>query len=229
MPYKILIAEENRGMAQAKKNWLEEHAFQVELVTRGADILTVLFTNDYDLLILECNQHCKQICRKIRKKSSIPILLLSNQPEAMSLLTDIEADAVILQPCTSDELVAQVRTCLKQYTQWVDLCVERPVVEKITCGSLMLLPYSRRIYKNEEEIQLSDWEFELLRFLMEHPNRVFSKEQLFTEIWGDGYIRDSTSVSVYLNRIREKIEDNPARPQILETVEGVGYRLHISK
>lgn len=93
----------------------------------------------------------------------------------------------------------------------------------------MLLPYSRRIYKNEEEIQLSDWEFELLRFLMEHPNRVFSKEQLFTEIWGDGYIRDSTSVSVYLNRIREKIEDNPARPQILETVEGVGYRLHISK
>ena len=93
----------------------------------------------------------------------------------------------------------------------------------------MLLPYSRHIYKDGEEVRLSDWEFEMLRFLIEHPNRIFSKEQLFAEIWGDGYIRDSTSVLVYLNRIREKIEANPAHPQILETVEGIGYRLHIPK
>ena len=229
MPYKILIAEENRGVAQAKKNCLEGHDFQVELVASGADILTVLFTTDYDLLILECNQHCKQICQQIRKKLSIPILLLLDQQEPPNILTEIEADAAILQSCTSDELVAQVRSCLKWYTQRVDLCIERPTVEKITCGNLMLLPYSRHIYKDGEEVRLSDWEFEMLRFLIEHPNRIFSKEQLFAEIWGDGYIRDSTSVLVYLNRIREKIEANPAHPQILETVEGIGYRLHIPK
>ncbi len=228
MPYKILIAEENREMARARKKCLEEHAFLVEFAIRGADILAVLSANDYDLLILEANPYCQQLCRKIRKKRSIPILLLVG-PEANDMQTGVEADAVVLQSCTSEELVAQVRTCLKRYTQPVQLRIERPVVETITCGSLVLLPDNRRFYKDGKEIELSDWEFAMLHFLMKHPGKVFSKEQLFAEIWGEGYICDSTSVLVYLNRLREKIEADSIHPQILETVGGIGYRLHIPK
>ena len=96
----------------------------------------------------------------------------------------------------------------------------------IEIGPLRILPKSWKVYKNGEEIKMPNREFLLLKFLAENPNIVFSKERLFETIWGFDYVGDSATVTVHIGRIREKIEDDPARPKLIETVWGAGYRLN---
>lgn len=97
----------------------------------------------------------------------------------------------------------------------------------ITIGDVRILPRSWKVYKGERELKLPNREFELLKYLAQHPNLVFSKEQLFEAIWGCGYVGDRATVTVHIGRIREKIEDDPSNPRIIETVWGVGYRLNL--
>ena len=138
------------------------------------------------------------------------------------------ADDYISKPFDPAELVARVHANLRQYERMLGK-QEKAVSmdqEEIRIADIRILPDNWKVYKGERELKLPNREFELLKFLAENPNRVFSKEQLFEKIWGYDYVGDSATVMVHINRIREKIEDDSRNPQILETIWGVGYRLN---
>ena len=134
------------------------------------------------------------------------------------------ADDYIAKPFDPAELVARVKSHLSRYARLTGTSHEEQ--EVITAGDVHIYPQSRRVFKGEQEIKMPNREFSLLQYLAEHPNMVFSKEKLFETIWGYDYVGDSATVTVHIGRVRDKIEDDPAHPKIIETVWGAGYRLN---
>lgn len=187
----------------------------------------------FDLVLLDLMLPGKsgyEICREIRDKVDIPILMVTARTESVDKIRGLGlgADDYIAKPFDPAELVARVNANLRQY----DRMRQRPPEEKeeqpeeIRVCDLRILVNSWKVYKGDVEIKFPNREFELLKFLAINPNIVFSKEQLFEKIWGYDYVGDSATVMVHINRIREKIEDDSRNPKILETVWGAGYRLN---
>ena len=171
-----------------------------------------------------------EICREIRDRVDIPILMVTARTESVDKIRGlgIGADDYISKPFDPAELVARVNANLRQYERMKQKIVptseESP--EEIRVHDLRILVNSWKVYKGDREIKFPNREFELLKFFAMNPNIVFSKEQLFEEIWGYDYVGDSATVMVHINRIRDKIEDDSKNPKILETVWGAGYRLN---
>ena len=138
------------------------------------------------------------------------------------------ADDYLTKPFDPSQLVARVRSHLKQYERLTSGCgrEERNKGDKITIQYVVIEPKTWKVWKHGVELKIPNREFELLRFLAENPNIVFSKEELFEKIWGFEYVSDAATVSVHVNRLREKIEDDARNPKITETVWGAGYRLN---
>ena len=170
------------------------------------------------------------ICRELRDHVDIPILLVTAKTESVDKIRGLGlgADDYIAKPFDPAELVARVKAHLSRYKRLKGSTNSAPSdnVETVIIGDLKVLLKSYKAYRGNTEIKFANREFELLRFLIEHPNIVFSKDELFDKIWGYEYIGDSATVAVHINRIREKIETDPASPQIIETVWGAGYRLN---
>ena len=164
---------------------------------------------------------------QLREVRDVPVLFLSARDEDAARLRGLGlgADDYIAKPFDPAELVARVKAHLSRYDRLVGDGRAQDV-ERITVGELTILPRSWKVYKGERELRLPNREFELLKFLAENPNIVFSKEQLFEAIWGYDYLGDSATVTVHIGRIRDKIEDDPSNPRIIETVWGAGYRLN---
>ena len=235
---KILIAEDDEKIAQLEKDYLESNGYETEIIYDGDSVIPELKSEPYDLVLLDImlpGTSGYDICRTIRDEIDIPILMVTARAEAVDVIRGLGlgVDDYITKPFDPSQLVARVRSHLKRYERLTGkrdgadgAGGRKGKTEQIVIGDAVIEPRTWKVWKKEKELKLPNREFELLRFLAENPNIVFSKEELFEKIWGYDYISDAATVSVHINRLREKIEDDARNPKIIETVWGAGYRLN---
>ena len=225
---RVLIVEDDADIAAIERDYLELGGYAVTIAPDGTTGLDAALHTPVDLLILDVmlpGVDGFTICKQVRAEKDIPILLVTARGEDVDKIRGLGfgADDYIEKPFSPSVLVARVRAHLAQYAR---LKPAADVPQLVTAGPLTADPAARRITKNGVEIPLKNREYELLLFLMRHPEQVFSREDLYELIWGLESMGDNITVAVHINRLREKIEDDPAAPQLLQTVWGVGYRLH---
>lgn len=224
---KILIIEDDADIAAIEKDYLELSGFQVSVCSDGVSGLTAALEQPFDLLLLDLmlpGMDGFTICRRVREVKDIPILMVTALGKDVDKIRGLGygADDYIEKPFSPSVLVARVKAHLAQYRRLKPSPAESMV---LTVGPLTADTASRRVAKNGEEVPLKNKEYELLVFLMRHPRQVFSREDLYEMIWGLESLGDNITVAVHINRLREKLEDDPAHPQLMQTVWGVGYRL----
>jgi DNA-binding response OmpR family regulator len=229
---KILIAEDDAEIAMLEKDYLEISGFETEIVADGSKVVRTILDGSYDLLILDlmlpgCSGY--DICREIRDQTEIPILMVTAKTESIDKIRGLGlgADDYIAKPFDPAELVARVKSHLSRYYRLTNSSSRSSEESAIQIGNLKIMTRSWKVYRDGEEIKFPNREFELLKFLALNPNIVFSKDQLFEKIWGHDYIGDSATVTVHINRIREKIEEDPSKPRMIETIWGAGYRINL--
>ena len=225
---KILLIEDDKGIAELERDYLEASDFAVEIVMDGRDGLRKALAETYDLLLLDImlpGVDGFQICREVRKVRETPILMVSAKREDIDKIRGLGlgADDYIIKPFSPGELVARVKAHLARYERLTKGRSGRQ--QKILqAGALEIQLETHRVYVDGKEVVLTHREFELLAFLAENPGIVFSRDKLFERVWGFDAVGDTATVMVHVNRIREKIEPDPAKPIYIETVWGAGYR-----
>lgn len=226
---KILIIEDDADIAAIERDYLELSGYEVETCADGINGLHAALNGGCDLLLLDLmlpGMDGFAICRKVREARDIPILMVTALGKDVDKIRGLGfgADDYIEKPFSPSVLVARVKAHLAQYRRLKPQ--ENAAPKTIAVGPLLADPEQHRICKNGEELPLKNREYELLLFLMRHPGQVFSREDLYEMIWGLESMGDNITVAVHVNRLREKIEDDPSHPQLLQTVWGVGYRLN---
>ena len=226
---RLLIAEDDPEIAMLERDYLEIAGYQVTVVDNGQLAVTEALNGDYSLILLDLMlPGCSgcDVCRLIRDRVDIPILMVTARTESVDKILGLGlgADDYIPKPFDPAELVARVKAHLSRYARLTGGGQAEP--EMIDLGRIQILPQSWRVLKDGQEIKMPNREFALLKYLAERPNVVFSKEKLFETIWGYDYMGDSATVTVHIGRIRDKVEDDPAHPKLIETVWGAGYRLN---
>ncbi|MDO5597130.1 MAG: response regulator transcription factor [Acidaminococcus sp.] len=223
---KILIIEDDMDIAELERDYLEANGFSVEIVGDGSLGEKRALEADVDLILLDImlpGMDGFQVCRKVREARNIPILLVSARQEDVDKIRGLGlgADDYIVKSFSPSELVARVKAHLQRYLQ---LTGKKDAPHVFQRGALTIDRDGHRIFLDGREVPMPNKEFALLLFLAENPGVVFSKETLFERIWGETSLGDTATVSVHINRIREKIEPSTTRPTYIETVWGVGYR-----
>ena len=232
---KVLIIEDDKSIAELEQDYLEINGFKTEIALTGIRGLEKALNNDYDLILLDVMLPGKdgfEICQEIRKSKEIPILLVTAKKDDIYIIRGlgIGADDYIVKPFSPSELVARVNAHINRYERLTAVDKDSERSENIiSIGRLKINCDSRRVYIRDEEIKLANKEFELLVFLASNPNIVFSKDTLLDRIWGEESFGDTSTVTVHINRIREKIELDTSNPQYIETVWGAGYRFNLLK
>ena len=227
---RILIVEDEVAIADLEKYYLELSVFEVEIENDGRSGLNRALNEEFDLFILDLmlpEVDGFEICRQIREKKNTPILMVSAKKDDIDKIRGLGlgADDYVTKPFSPSELVARVKAHLARYERLIGSNVpENDIVE---IRGIRIDKTARRVWVNGEEKQFTTKEFDLLTFLAEHPNHVFTKEELFREIWDMESIGDIATVTVHIKKIREKIELNTTKPQYIETIWGVGYRFKL--
>lgn len=230
---KILIVEDDKSIAELEQDYLEINNFKTEIAFTGYQGLELALNKDFDLILLDVMLPGKdgfEICREVRKRKEIPILMVTAKEDDIYKVKGlgIGADDYIVKPFSPSELVARVTAHINRYERLTSLDKRnRESNNVIHIGRLKILCDARRVYVGDDEIRLANKEFELLQFLAMNPNIVFSKDKLLDRIWGEESLGDTSTVTVHINRIREKIEIDSSNPQYIETVWGAGYRFNI--
>lgn len=229
----ILIVEDDESIAELERDYLEITGFDTEIARTGTQGLELALNNDYDLILLDVMLPGKdgfKICEEIRAVKEIPILMVTAKKEDIYKIQGlgIGADDYIVKPFSPSELVARVNAHISRYERLTSTDRNNDNEKSsIIIGRIKILLKARRIYVGEEEIRFANKEFELLLFLASNPNIVFSKETLLDRIWGEESFGDSSTVTVHINRIRDKIEVDSSNPEYIETVWGAGYRFNL--
>lgn len=225
---KILIIEDDAAIAAIERDYLELSEYSVSICPDGASGLDQARSGDYDLILLDLmlpGPDGFTICRELRGQLDIPILMVTAKREDIDKIRGLGlgADDYIIKPFSPSELVARVKSNLAQYERLKG----RPIdTDKLTAGDICIHTNSHRVYIKGSEIELKNREYELLAFLAVNADIVFSKEALYERIWGYDALGDNATVAVHINRLREKIEDDPANPRYIQTVWGAGYRFN---
>ena len=224
----ILIIEDDADIAAIERDYLSLAGYAVTIEPDGTAGLRAALTGDFDLLLLDLmlpGVDGFTICRQVREQKKLPILMVSARTGDADKIRGLGfgADDYIEKPFSPSVLVARVKAHLAQVER---LRPSEHEEHTITAGPLTAKPGARQIFKNGAELPLKNKEYELLLFLMRHPGQVFSREDLYELIWGLESMGDNITVAVHIGRIREKLEDDPATPSLLQTVWGVGYRLN---
>ena len=227
---RILIVEDEVAIADLEKDYLELSGFEVEVENDGTSGLARALAEDFDLFILDLmlpGIDGFEICKRIREKKNTPILMVSAKKDDIDKIRGLGlgADDYVTKPFSPSELVARVKAHLARYERLIGSSVKENDVIEIR--GIRIDKTARRVWVNDEEKQFTTKEYDLLTFLAEHPNHVFTKEELFREIWDMESIGDIATVTVHIKKIREKIEFNTAKPQYIETIWGVGYRFKV--
>lgn len=227
---KILIVEDEIAIAELEKDYLELSGFEVEVETTGDVGVDRALKENFDLVILDLmlpNVDGFEICKRIRKEKNIPVIMVSAKKDDIDKIRGlgIGADDYITKPFSPSELVARVKAHLARYERLIGSGKKEN--EIIEIRGLKIDKTARRVFVNGEERTFTTKEFDLFTFLAENPNHVYTKEELFREIWDMKSIGDIATVTVHIKKIREKIEFNTSKPQYIETIWGVGYRFKI--
>lgn len=228
---KILIIEDEEAIADLEKDYLELSGFDVEIENRGDKGLVKSLNDDtVDLLILDLmlpEIDGFEICRQVREKKNLPIIMVSAKKDDIDKIRGLGlgADDYMTKPFSPSELVARVKAHLARYDRLIGSSQKRNDIVEIR--GIKIDKTARRVWIHGEEKAFTTKEFDLLTFLAENPNHVFTKEELFREIWDMESIGDIATVTVHIKKIREKIEFNTAKPQYIETIWGVGYRFKV--
>lgn len=228
---KVLIIEDEQSIAELEKDYLELYAFEVSIENDGKKGLDQAILENYDIVIVDLmlpSIDGFEICKRIREIKDIPILVVSAKKEDIDKIRGLElgADDYITKPFSPSELVARVKAHLSRYERLRGTGTGQEN-EFIEIRGIKIDKTARRVFVNGEEKILTTKEFDLLAFLAGNPNRVFTKEELFKEIWNMDSFGDIATVTVHIKKIREKIELNTAKPQYIETIWGVGYRFKV--
>lgn len=227
---KILIVEDEVAIAELEKDYLELSGFDVVMQHTGDAGLKAALNEDFNLIILDLmlpNVDGFEICKKVREKKNTPIIMVSAKKDDIDKIRGLGlgADDYMTKPFSPSELVARVKAHLARYERLVGSGVKAN--EIIEIRGIKIDKTARRVYVNGEEKAFTTKEFDLLTFLAENPNHVFTKEELFNKIWDMESIGDIATVTVHIKKIREKIEFNTSKPQYIETIWGVGYRFKV--
>lgn len=230
MSNKILIVEDEVSIAELEKDYLELSGFEVEMQNTGDGGLRAALNDEFDLIILDLmlpGMDGFEVCRRVREIKNIPILMVSAKKEDIDKIRGLGlgADDYITKPFSPSELVARVKAHMARYERLVGTSAHKN--EIIEIRGIKIDKTARRVYVNGEEKAFTTKEFDLLTFLAENPNHVFTKEELFNKIWDMESIGDIATVTVHIKKIREKIEINTSKPQYIETIWGVGYRFKV--
>ena len=227
---KILIIEDEEAIADLEKDYLELSGFEVEIQNNGDTGLQEALSKDFDLIILDLmlpGMDGFEVCKRIRDEKNVPILMVSAKKDDIDKIRGLGlgADDYMTKPFSPSELVARVKAHMARYDRLVGSSPKNNDVVEIR--GLRIDKTARRVYVDGEEKNFTNKEFDLLTFLAENPNHVFTKEELFRKIWGMESIGDIATVTVHIKKIREKIEYDSAKPQYIETIWGVGYRFKV--
>ena len=227
---RILIIEDEESIAELEKDYLELSGYEVEIAYRGDQGLLKAMKEEYDLIILDLmlpEVDGFEICRMVREEKNTPIIMVSAKKDDIDKIRGLGlgADDYMTKPFSPSELVARVKAHMDRYNRLVGSSVQKRDIVEIR--GIRIDKTDRRVWVNGEEVAFTTKEFDLLTFLAENPNHVYSKEELFREIWDMESVGDIATVTVHIKKIREKIEFNTAKPQYIETIWGVGYRFKV--
>lgn len=222
----ILIVEDDAAIAAIERDYLEIDHFTVEIASDGVTGLNRGLSGEFDLILLDVmlpGMDGFAVCRRLREKLDIPILMVTARQEDIDKIRGLGlgADDYIEKPFSPSVLVARVKANLAQYRR---LSGGKKAPSEIVLGGIRINTGTHRVFVNDREIELKNREYELLLFLMLNVDMVFDRETLYERVWGMDAMGDNATVAVHINRLREKIEENPAKPRYIETVWGAGYR-----
>jgi len=227
---KVLIVEDEESIAEIEKDYLELSGFSVVIEKDGTVGLAKALGEDFDIIILDLmlpGSDGFEICKRVREVKNTPIILVSAKKEDIDKIRGLGlgADDYITKPFSPSELVARVKAHIARYARLVSTAKSDNEIVEIR--GIKVDKTARRVFVNGEERVFTTKEFDLLTFLAQNPNRVYTKDELFREIWDMESIGDIATVTVHIKKIREKIEFDTSKPQYIETIWGVGYRFKV--
>ena len=227
---KVLVVEDDVDIANLEKDYLEINDYDVTVRHNPTDVVELVANDEFSCVILDLmlpKISGFTLCKEIRKISQVPIIIVSAKTESSDVILGLGlgSDDYIKKPFDPQELVARVNSHIKRFESITGVIEGNDQV--IAIDNVEIHKKNYKVFVNGEEVKLANKEFELLLFLASNPNIVFSKETLIEKIWGFSFIADTATVTVHINRIREKIEENPNKPKLIETVWGAGYRFNM--
>lgn len=223
---RILVVEDEESLAEAISFLLSKEGFEVAIASTGPAAVEAFDKNGADLILLDLmlpGLSGTEVCRQIRTKSAVPIIMLTAKDSEIDKVVGLElgADDYVTKPYSSRELIARIRAVLRR-GELLDTTVEAGV---LTVGPVRLDIDRHIITVNGLPISLPLKEFELLEFLMRNSGRVLTRMQLIDRVWGSDYVGDTKTLDVHIKRLRAKIEKDPANPELIHTVRGMGYKM----
>lgn len=229
---RILIVEDDELIAELERDYLEANGFETEIAYDGLEGEKKAKAGEHDAILLDVMLPGRtgfEVCRELRRTLRLPIIMVTAKKEDIDKIRGLGlgADDYLVKPFSPAELVARVKSHIHIHNLLLEAREEKEETE-ITFQDLTILPKSRMVYLDKKEVVLVNKEFELLLFMAENPNIVFSKDTLFDRIWGMDSMGDAATVTVHINRLREKLGKNISKTQYIETVWGAGYRFRIN-
>jgi len=223
---RILIIEDDPQIAEIEKDYLELNDFDVDIAGTGDDGLHMALEKTYDLILLDLmlpGINGFEVCRKLRETLDIPIIMVTAKQEDIDTIKGLKvgADDYITKPFSPNVLVARVESSIARYERLKQS--NGKTSDEIIVGNIRILTNQHRVFLNDIEVEIKNKEYELLMFLVTNANMVFNRETLYERIWGLDAMGDNATVIVHINRLREKIEDEPSQPKYIQTIRGAGY------
>lgn len=225
---KILIVDDDIEMCQLLQKCLIKESFEVDIIHNGSDGLQKALEQEYQLFILDImlpGMDGLSVLRNFRKQKNTPILMLTAKDGELDKVVGLEegADDYLTKPFSLSEFSARANALIRRFTK---LGSQQTVAHPLVYGVLRIDPKKVQVIRDKEELSLTAKEYELLLFLASHPGQVFTKKQIYQQVWGDIYAYDDNNIMVHIRRLRKKIEVNPEKPIYIQTVWGIGYRFN---
>lgn len=231
-PYKILLVEDDAEISEMLKTYLATEQYEVACAHDGQQACVMFDDGLYDLVLLDLmipKVSGMGVMRHIRGKSYVPIIILSakDSESDKTLGLGLGADDYITKPFSVVEVTARIKAALRRTMQYDGAAqgAAAPKYSVLTAGELTMNLSDHTVKKGERFIDLTAKEFEILKLFLQNPKKVYTKEQLYSHVWNDAYCGDENAVNVHISRLRNKIEEDPRKPEYVLTVWGIGYKL----